>query len=308
MKGASKMPETESLFVLLILIALTGTSLGMGAMPPDQEKKVYDLIQQLGQQDWQDTVSTLVEIGDPAVEPLIRNLTDRSITTWVIHARSIDALAKIKTQRAVEAITESLKDTELNQYARGSAAMAIAKLKPERAVEALAGTLTDENQFVRWKSVQALGTLGDKQGANALIRALKEDEDQYVRAAAVKSLQQIQVENAGGALIDALNDNSWLVRLNARQALAAMGEPVFDSLIEALKDSNHRIRWQAAWILGRTKRTEAIEPLIESLADPDWMVRDEAAVALVKIDPERVAKRLGKMEKYRTDEERRQIE
>jgi HEAT repeat protein len=301
------MSEMKSLLVRLILISLTLAAFGAGATTPDREKKIRDLIQRLGERDWQDAVTALVEIGDPAVEPLIRTLKDRSVKTWAIHARSINVLAKIKTQRAIKAIIESLKDPELNQYARGFAVMAIADLKSERAVEVLTGTLKDKSQFVRWKSVQALGTLGDKQGVNALIRALKEDEDPYVRAAAVKSLQQIKVENAG-ALIDALNDNSWLVRLNSRQALAEMGDEIFDSLIKALKDSNSRIRWQAAWVLGRIKMTEAIEPLIESLADPDWMVRDEAAVALIKIDPEQVTKRLGGMVKYQTDDKRKQIE
>ncbi len=198
---------------------------------------------------------------------LILTLKDRSIRTWTVQARIIDALSKIRTPQAVAVVVQSLKDTGLSQYVRGFAATAVADLKPEGAVEVLAGTLEDKSQIVRWKSAQALGRLGDKQGASALIRLVK-DEDQYVRGAAVKSLQQIKAENAEIALVEALNDDSWLVRLNSRQALAETDERAFEPLIKALKSTNSRIQWQAAWVLGRTKMEEAIEPLIESLADP----------------------------------------
>lgn len=68
--------------------------------------------------------------------------------------------------------------------------------------------------------------------------------------------------------VDAFNDESWLIRLNAREALLETGETVCDLLIAALKNTNSRIRWQAAWVLGRAKKNEAIDPLMELLADP----------------------------------------
>lgn len=301
------MVKVQSMFVWLIVVFLVSVAFSAAKTATDQEKKIDGLIQKLGQRDWQDTVDALVEIGPPAVEPLIRTLKDRSIKTWNIHARTINTLTKIGTPEAVEIVIEILKDTNSNQYVRGFAALAISDLKPKGAVVVLAKTLMDKNQFVRWKSAQALGTLGDQQGAGALIRALK-DEDQYVRAAAVKSLHEIKAENAGDALVNAFDDESWLVRLNAREALLQIGEPAFDSLINALKDSNSRIRWQAVWVLGRAKNELAIEPLIELLADPDWMVRDEAAVALVRIGSEKVANLRNRTLKNETDDVRKRVD
>jgi len=277
-----------------------------------EREKVDELISKLGQRDFQNVVDALVQIGEPAVEPLIHTLQDRSIKTWVVHAREVNALAKIGSQRAVEAVVESIEDAGLNQYVRGSSAMAVVELKPKEAAEVLSRVSKDKSQFVRWKCVQALGMLGDKKGAAALIRALN-DDDQYVRAASAKSLGQIKAENAAESLIDALKDESWIVRLNAREALLqiggltdVLGTPYGEQLIAALKDKNSGARWQAALVLGRIKSEKAIKPLIEALADTDWMVRDEAAVALTKINSEKVIQPLTDALKDKTDYVREQ--
>ena len=253
-----------------------------------KRQEVDELIQALGQRDWQDAVDALVQIGEPAVESLTRKLKDRTVKAWVTHARAVSALAKIGTQQALEAVVESLKDAALNDYVRGSAAVTLGETRLLQAVEPLAEALRDKSQFVRWKSAQALGMLGSEQGASALIMALR-DEDQYVRAAAARSLGEIKSASATDALVDALKDESWAVRLTARNALLETGRSAVESLIEALGDKDGRVRWQSAWALGRLKSTEAVEPLLEALEDPDWMIRDEAAVALVRINSKKAA-------------------
>ena len=271
--------------IVLFVFMAGGLAAGTG-----EREQVDKLIGKLGQGDWQDAVDALVKIGEPAVEPLIRTLQNRNIKAWVIHARAVDALAKIGSRQAIDAVVESVKNTGLNPYVRGSAALIVAELKPTEAVKVLSRASRDNGQFVRWKCVQALGMLGDKKGAVALVRALN-DYDQYVRAAAARSLGQIRIENAANELIDTLKDESWIVRLNAREALVQIGAN--EQLIAALKDESSLVRWQAAWVLGKTKSQKAIEPLIEVFADDDWMVSDEAAVALTKINSEKVVKTLN---------------
>jgi HEAT repeat protein len=60
-----------------------------------------------------------------------------------------------------------------------------------------------------------------------------------------------------------------------------------DLLIEALEDGEFEsIRWQAAVLLGRRNDRKAVLPLIRSLRDHNYHVREEAAVALGRIgDP-----------------------
>jgi HEAT repeat protein len=281
-----------SMILMVLITAAFADSAGERERPhfPERQQngnleKINELTGRLGQGDWQNAVDALVKIGEPAVEPLIRTMQDRSIKTWIIHTRALDALAKIGSQRAVQAVVESINDAGLNPYVRGSAALIVAELKPIEAAEVLSRVSRDKSQFVRWKCAQALGTLGDKKGADALVRALN-DHDEYVRAAAVRSLGQIKAENTADSLINALKDESWVVRLNVREALLQID--AVEQLIAALKDENSLASWQAAWVLGRTKSQKAIEPLIEALGDGDWMVSDEAAVALTKMDCEKV--------------------
>jgi HEAT repeat protein len=226
LKGALIMTAKKRLFfgLVVLLVFMAG---GFASFAGEREQ-VEELIGKLGQVDWLDALDALVKIGEPAVEPLIHTLQDRNIKIWVIHARAVDALAKIGSKQAVNAIVKSVEDAGLNPY---------------------------------------------------------------VRAAAARSLGQIKAENAAGNLIDAFKDESWIVRLNAREALLQID--AVERLIATLKDESSLVRLQAAWVLGRTKSQKAIEPLIEVLADDDWMVSDEAAVALTKINSEKIIKPLN---------------
>jgi HEAT repeat protein len=164
----------------------------------------------------------------------------------------------------------------------------------EPAVEPLIHTLQDRNVktwIIHTRVVEVLTKIGSKQAIDAIVKSVEDAGlNPYVRAAAARSLGQIKAENAAGSLIAAFKDESWIVRLNAREALLQISAN--ERLITVLKDESSLVRWQAAWVLGRTKSQKAIKPLIEVLADDDWMVSDEAAVALTKINPVKVVKPL----------------
>ena len=66
----------------------------------------------------------------------------------------------------------------------------------------------------------------------------------------------------------------------AAKAVARIGTIAVEPLIEALKDSNWKVREAAAWALGEIKNTRAVEPLIQALKDSDKGVREAAAWAL----------------------------
>lgn len=287
LKGAAAMLAVDRLYVcLMVILALVLTAGMVPGETFDQEKKIDELVEGLGQRDWRNAVDALAEIGEPAVEPLIRTLKDKSIKTWVTQARAANVLAKIGTQEAIQAIVESLRDTEMNQYVRGFAAIALGETKSVEMVEALIQALTDENQFVRWKCAQALGILGHRKCVGSLVLALK-DEDHYVRAAAVRALGQTKSKEAVDDLIGTFGDKHWLVRFNARNVLVEIGTPATEHLVEALDSRDPDVRWQAACVLGRIKSERALARLVKVLGDSDRRVRDEAAVALVRIGSEK---------------------
>lgn len=275
---------SKSTLVALSVLTLLSTRISLPArgVRPAQTQQIETLIGQFAQHNWQEAVEALAKIGEPAVQPLIVTLRDRNVKQWTVHARAIETLGRIGTPAAVDAVIEALANKELNQYARGLAAAALAAHDSEKSVQALVCAAKDPAQFVRWKAVQSLGKMTDSAAVDALISALK-DEDQDVRAAAVTSLGEVGSAGATEAVVHALTDDHWLVRLDARNVLVEAQELPVDSLIMALKNRKSQARWQAAAILGRTKTANAAKPLINALEDPDWMVLDQAAVALTRI-------------------------
>ncbi len=73
---------------------------------------------------------------------------------------------------------------------------------------------------------------------------------------------------------------------DATWALAELGQPAIEKLLECLEDKDEVVRKQATLALGEIKDSASVEPLIQRLKDQDWFIRLSAAAALEKIgDP-----------------------
>ncbi len=90
---------------------------------------------------------------------------------------------------------------------------------------------------------------------------------------------------------------AWIARLaspdtrdTARDKLRDLGPTAVPLLMKALKEAEPVIRSEAAFVLGRIGRKEAVAPLIEALSDADARVRTNAAYALGELsDPKSMA-------------------
>lgn len=98
-------------------------------------------------------------------------------------------------------------------------------------------------------------------------------------------IDKMKAEKDVEGLIKALKDKDWDVRFRGALALEEMGEPVVESLIQALKeDKDEDVRGRAAAALGFIKDARAVEPLTKALEDKDKGVREAAKWALEKIE------------------------
>jgi HEAT repeat protein len=135
----------------------------------------------------------------------------------------------------------------------------------------------------------------------AIVEALRTGGVRARRAAA-NALVAIPDARATDALVAGLRDDDELVRTNSALALGELTGPqsageVLKSrgaLVDALSDSEPRVRAMAASALGRTKATEAVEPLIGALDDSDLLVRRTATVVLQAFDDPRAAEALAR--------------
>ena len=125
----------------------------------------------------------------------------------------------------------------------------VRRLREDHDVRGLVRALDHKDPAIQYQAVEALGDLGDPAAVGPLAEALRGDEYSGVR---------------------------W----KAAEALAKIGTPAVDALIEALEDPDDDVRWKAAIALGEIGDPRAVDPLIRILADPDRFVQSRAAQAL----------------------------
>ena len=249
----------------------------------------------------------LVEIGEPAVEPLIRELKDKKVR-W----GAVKALRNIGDVRAVEPLIRVLKDED--GFIRGYVAEALGTIGDERAVEPLIQALKDKEYDARRDSAEALGKIGEP-AVEPLIRALK-DTCGGVRWGAAKVLGEIGDARAIEPLVQAMKDEEYDVQRYAVEALVKVGDKrAIEPLTQALKDNVQKnvaealeeMSWQPKddtekvyYLIAKNEWDElvklgktAVEPLIQTLKDnKDCEFREKAAEALGEIGDARAVEPL----------------
>jgi len=84
-------------------------------------------------------------------------------------------------------------------------------------------------------------------------------------------------------LIAGLSSSDDVTRLKARRQLLEVGKPAFTPLLEALRDRNCLVRWEAVNILGGVGDPEVAPVLVSALEDGEFEVRWVAAEALIRM-------------------------
>jgi HEAT repeat protein len=239
----------------------------------------------LSSQDMQiraEAVRHLIEVGEPAVETLIKLLETGDSLQQQMAAQ---VLGRIGDQRASAALMTALDDSDpLLQIA---AAEALGELREVKAapllVKIMCRTLRESVGLHRLpiQMAEALKNIGEA-AVEPLIEALR-DEHEEVKIVAARALQEIG-QPALNALIAALRDDDIEVRRRVVWLLWTLGDrTAVEPLIAALKDPDAKMRRYAAWALGVIGDVRAIDPLIRTLTDEDERVRWDITVALEKI-------------------------
>jgi HEAT repeat protein len=90
------------------------------------------------------------------------------------------------------------------------------------AVDYLHEALADNDKWVRYAAIDALGMIGDRRSVEHLIRLLREDQDQDVRFASAHALGRIGDPGAAPALMQVANGDNAFIGIAAEEALARL--------------------------------------------------------------------------------------
>lgn len=163
---------------------------------------------------------------------------------------------------------------------RREAVITLGEMGDERCVEPLVRCLRDGDWQVREAAVEALAMIGSP-AVELLIRYMR---DYDARKSAIKTLGKINDERVLEPLISMLRNDEF--KDDATWALAELGPPAIEKLMECLEDKDEVVRKQAIMALGEIKDPSCVDQLIEKLKDSNWFIRLSAASALEKVgDP-----------------------
>ncbi len=270
-----------------MVLLLCGTALGfVQDARSERDRKIAELIGNLGTRYWEKAADELVGIGEAAVERLIETLNTGSGRP-AENANYV--LCRIGNLKAVEAVIRALRNPEFHHRVRAYAAQALGEMESEEHSGPLIEALqTDSHWWVRNSAVGSLGKIGSEKSVDPLIGALQ-DENPYVRRAAVSVLGEMKPAKAVQPLIGVLGDEDWKIRLKTPEVLVGFGRKTEELLLEALRDEDEWVKVGAVHVLGRIESEKSVSPLISLLEYRERRVRDEAAVALGRIKSDRAA-------------------
>lgn len=187
-------------------------------------------------------------------------------------------IEQLRAKGDIPAIIKAL-SYKKDEFVRLDAVRALAALRDPQLFEPFVSALQDERWRVRIAAVEALGALGDPRAIDPLTVMLYHDE--YARRSVVEAFGQIGDPRAIDPLLDALGDRTLLKDVS--QALARIGSPAVDSLVELLSDRNPTAREIAIKTLIEIGDPSAVEAIIERLNDTRKSIQGLAATALEAI-------------------------
>jgi HEAT repeat protein len=301
---ARLMKSITNVFVIVVLFGFSGFGANMSEAA-ESEKSIQELIKQLDSRAWDQAVKELVRIGEPAVDPLLRALNQNS--HW-ISARASDTLSKIQSTKAVDGLLGALDSSKLEKRTKRSILQSLGNVKSERVLNSLIRHLGHEDWAIRCAVLRSLGQIGGQTAEEAVISALK-DKERYVVESAITVLGQMKSTRAPVHLIEILEDREGMGRIKISRALVAIGEPSVDAIVSSMrKDMDREICWHLIWALGQIDSDAAIKPLVRALKSRNWMVRNEAAVSLVRINSSTSTEPLRRLLESGHDNSRRQAQ
>lgn len=165
--------------------------------------------------------------------------------------------------------------TVLNQRGDGaySAAIDLGSKKDKRAVEPLIATLQDDSVRLRQAALMGLQWFDDPRAIKAIVTTLK-DKDSKVREEAKRKIEFVIGQNYASFA-------PALAEMRAENATTM--EPLIALLKEKLNSEGTSSQQRMIAVLGQTKDSRAIEPVLKALNSSDADLRNAAIGALGNI-------------------------
>ncbi len=262
--------------------------MSLGRIGPDAAPAVAELIPLLGDKNeriGREAVVALGHIGASAIDPLVAACADKDVT---VRQRAIESLGRSSapSDEAKQAVLKNAADSAPAVQAAAVRALAGFGLTDDVLQQVVKENLRQGNEDVRLAVVNLLvqrQSLLRRMAAD--LQSLLTAKDNGV-ARHTAFLLGKSGPGAGPLLLAALREKSSRIDQIAA-ALAQIGRPLVDSLTQALKDRDARVRCGAALALGQIRPVRAgiAQMLTVGLNDPDREVKAAFLTAIGDLGP-----------------------
>lgn len=158
---------------------------------------------------------------------------------------------------------------------------ASAELRSPRLVQPLIPLMEHPNAAVRNKAVYALGLIGDKTAAKALLARLPSVRDARMLNNIAFALERLDRGAFYASIRQVIEHKQAIIRLNAAFVLGDVKRPEgLDLLTKALEDPSDYVKTSAVVALGKIGTEAAIKPLERFVDAPNLSIRQEAIYAI----------------------------
>ena len=209
----------------------------------------------------------------------------------ILRGRAAEVFSISKDKTAIPALLDALKGEYFT--VRSRAALALGNIGDAKVIPNLMPLLKDRDGEVRAAACIALGKFRNPYTFDEIANILLDDIKIEVRQSAALALGDTKHPAAIPFLMEALRDSFWWFEREQAasdllSAIEKMGSAVVDPLIHALADKEGTVRKYAATVLGNLRDPRALEELAMLQYDLHHEVGKSAADALAKFGPQAV--------------------
>ena len=285
----------------IIILSFVVTTLWMNPQGFSQERQnevdsLIVLFKSAGR-NWNILADQFITIGEPAVLPLINLLQDSSQTQWTRRIAAM-TLNDIHSPTYIEPALQLLMDRSESRELRNHVTNGLKGHDLSHASEELWKIYQEEeNVFFRLNIAGILNT-SDPFLAYQAYEELYVNSEGYCKQQALKNLVRLSPEESSEWYLSALQAEDWMTANLAMDSLISTRHFTPGRIIRIYHRAGtpELVRWRIIHVLGHRQEKNYLNLHLEALSDPDWLVHNEAALALSRLPKDLVLPELSYLE------------